>query len=355
MLGKTPNKVYDPFLKIGLGYKNPECLKKAIAAQLKMYDGEKLHSVNLKFDSPDSKESGLTPRGSYEIFLDHKDIRKTSLIETLDYPFFASVNSETIKVFMNKVGYQGVVDKAVINRTNVDYAALLWWDFMNNVKQKKEAIQSTPRAYRTPTRTASPLEKNRKQSAGESSSPHKSLKITIRQQKLVEGNKDDDESKNMLEPGSHKEKPKYVDDDDDDDDDEKGAKNVDEKEGCEIEVLDLVSQEFNAQAPIIIEDLFKNYVQSNVIQVHPTTTTSTETTSSADLQQQLNFKMDDDIHSHHNDHQEDDAPLEGEKRVKRQKASKSLKSARGSSSKNSDKDSTTYVSKQQQQQQQWDA
>ncbi|GJV62774.1 hypothetical protein Tco_1473602 [Tanacetum coccineum] len=30
---------------------------------------------------------------------------------------------------------------AVINQTNVDYAALLWWDFMNNVFQKKEAIQ----------------------------------------------------------------------------------------------------------------------------------------------------------------------------------------------------------------------
>ncbi|GJW13609.1 hypothetical protein Tco_0017742 [Tanacetum coccineum] len=29
----------------------------------------------------------------------------------------------------------------VINRTNVDYVALLWWDFMYNVKQKKEAIQ----------------------------------------------------------------------------------------------------------------------------------------------------------------------------------------------------------------------
>ncbi|GJW57104.1 hypothetical protein Tco_0103835 [Tanacetum coccineum] len=39
MLGKEPNKVYDPFLKVGLGYKNPERLKKAIAAQQKMYDG----------------------------------------------------------------------------------------------------------------------------------------------------------------------------------------------------------------------------------------------------------------------------------------------------------------------------
>ncbi|GJS23607.1 hypothetical protein Tco_0452239 [Tanacetum coccineum] len=43
MLGKQPNKVYDPFLKAGLGYKNLECLKKAIAAQPKMYHGEMLH------------------------------------------------------------------------------------------------------------------------------------------------------------------------------------------------------------------------------------------------------------------------------------------------------------------------
>ncbi|GJZ49662.1 retrovirus-related pol polyprotein from transposon TNT 1-94 [Tanacetum coccineum] len=57
MLGKEPNKVYDPFLKAGLGYKNPEHLKKAIAAQPKMYDGEMLHSISLKIDSPDSKET----------------------------------------------------------------------------------------------------------------------------------------------------------------------------------------------------------------------------------------------------------------------------------------------------------
>ncbi|GJU28762.1 hypothetical protein Tco_1167383 [Tanacetum coccineum] len=163
------------------------------------------------------------------------------------------------------------------------------------------------------------------------------------------------------------------------------AKIIEDHDAFRSEVPDLVSQEFNAQAPKIIEELFQNYVQSNVIQVHPTTTISTETTSSADLQQ-LYFKMkrslqdrandptlwevlkrkfeksstsniscrDDDIHSHHDDHQEDDAPPEGEKRVKRHKASKSSKSARGSSSKHSAKDSITYVSKQQQQQE-WDA
>ncbi|GJS51312.1 hypothetical protein Tco_0624674 [Tanacetum coccineum] len=57
MLRKKPNKVYDPFLKVGLGYKNPERLKKSIAAQPKMYDGEMLHSVKLNIDSPDPEET----------------------------------------------------------------------------------------------------------------------------------------------------------------------------------------------------------------------------------------------------------------------------------------------------------
>ncbi|GJS80726.1 putative ribonuclease H-like domain-containing protein [Tanacetum coccineum] len=57
MLGKTPNKLYDPFLKAGLGYQNPERLKKAIATQPKMYHGEMLQSTNLKIDSPDSEET----------------------------------------------------------------------------------------------------------------------------------------------------------------------------------------------------------------------------------------------------------------------------------------------------------
>nr|GEU54403.1 hypothetical protein [Tanacetum cinerariifolium] len=53
----TTNKVYDPFLKAGLGYKNPELLKKAIAAQPKIYHGEMLYIPKLKFDSPDSEET----------------------------------------------------------------------------------------------------------------------------------------------------------------------------------------------------------------------------------------------------------------------------------------------------------
>ncbi|GKB11872.1 hypothetical protein Tco_0845795 [Tanacetum coccineum] len=57
MLEKKPNKVYDPFLKAGLGYQNPERLKKAIKAQPKMYDGERLQSTKLIIDSPDSEET----------------------------------------------------------------------------------------------------------------------------------------------------------------------------------------------------------------------------------------------------------------------------------------------------------
>ncbi|GKC66543.1 hypothetical protein Tco_1099141 [Tanacetum coccineum] len=72
-------------------------------------------------------------------------------VETPKNPFVAPVNIKTVEAFMNRVGYQCVVDKTeinnlqlfhvVINRTNVDYVAILWWDFMNNVRQKKEAIQ----------------------------------------------------------------------------------------------------------------------------------------------------------------------------------------------------------------------
>ncbi|GKE00708.1 hypothetical protein Tco_1388691, partial [Tanacetum coccineum] len=63
--------------------------------------------------------------------------------------------------------------------------------------------------------------KKRKQSVGESSLPQKSLKITIRQKQVGEGEKDEqsyddvDDSDNRLKPGCHKENPEHVDDDDD--------------------------------------------------------------------------------------------------------------------------------------------
>ncbi|GKD20793.1 hypothetical protein Tco_1222496 [Tanacetum coccineum] len=218
-------------------------------------------------------------------------------VETPKNPFVAPTNINTIETFMNRVDYQ---DKdqhssdAVLNQTHVDYADLLWWDFMNNVFQKKEAIQYpqfiklivadlmkkflniskridedyhsikdgiplvsmyttrnvlvrgmlipdafltakiretndfkeyetvfmkidvpmnqlqpvistqgthkiTPSAQRSPTISVStPVSKKRKQIAGESNSPRKSLKITIKQKQIVK--KDNDDFEDMIEP-----------------------------------------------------------------------------------------------------------------------------------------------------------
>ncbi|GJW52087.1 integrase, catalytic region, zinc finger, CCHC-type containing protein, partial [Tanacetum coccineum] len=57
MLRKKPNKVYDPFLKAGLGYKNHVRLKKAIAAQPKMYDCDLSHNNKLGIHTTDSEET----------------------------------------------------------------------------------------------------------------------------------------------------------------------------------------------------------------------------------------------------------------------------------------------------------
>ncbi|GJR69160.1 hypothetical protein Tco_0015225 [Tanacetum coccineum] len=332
-------------------------------------------------------------------------------VETLDNPFVAPVNIETIESFMQTVGYQGVVDKtkinilqlfhAVVNRTNVDYAALLW------INEDYHSIKDDI-----------PLE----------------IRATDDYKELV--------------LGSHKENPKYVDDDDD-----KQEEKVDEKEGNEMGSLEIRTEKMQTPIPItprssrinlssdknIVQELtdtvslstpttskaphkqrhisskynhlpgalrrmcrLQGYMIKNMDQkcvttdyfwkthkkvdqvlyeiipqiaeratddliennlkpciaeiiikdVHPTTTTSTDTTSSADLKKQLYLKMKKILQDRANDI----ALWEGEKRIKRQKISKSSKSVRGSSLKRSVKDSTTYVSKQQQQQQQeWDA
>ncbi|GKE23813.1 hypothetical protein Tco_1435325 [Tanacetum coccineum] len=410
-------------------------------------------------------------------------------VETPENPFVAPANIHTIEAFMNRVGYQGVVDKtkinilqlfhAVLNRTHVDYAALLWWDFMNIVFQKKEAIQHprfiklivtdlmkkfpdilkrleedyhsikddvpliretndfkqyetvfmkvdvpmnqsqpvvstegthriTPSTHRSPTVSASPSEsKKRKQIIRESSSPRKSLKITIKQKQLVE--KDDDDSKNRIEHGSHKDNLKVVVDDDDNEsekkDDEMGSLEIRNEETqttiltplrvlrrmCrhqgymiqDMEIKCVTTAKFwethnkiddilhevilqiaenvtndlikaNLKPCIIntiiedcdafIEDYMKRSLQDradNIILLEALRRKfekySTSNTSCRE----------DDFHSYHDEHQDDDAPPKRENRLKSSKKSKSSKSARGSSSKHSRKDSTTYVSKQQ--------
>ncbi|GKB77191.1 hypothetical protein Tco_0944086 [Tanacetum coccineum] len=404
-------------------------------------------------------------------------------VETLENLFVAPANIHTVEAFMNRVGYHGVVDKLfhdVLNQTHVDYAALLWWDFMNNVFQKKEAIQY-PRFIKLivadlikkfpniPKRleedyhsikddvllvsvyttgnvsvrgmlipdaflTAKIRETNDfkeyemvfiKQIEGKFSSPRKSLKITIKKNQLVK--KDDDDSKDRIEPGSHEDNPEVVDDDDDNEreknDDEMGSLEIRNEEtqttiptplsspwkilsvgaiyglfvqdfnGCMIqdmerkcvttakfwethnkiddilhevvsqiaenvtnnlieanlkpcivnitiedrdafhsEVPTFISQEFKAHAPAIMMN-FKICYNSNMkrnlqdraddIALWEALRRKFEKSSTSNTS-----CREDNFHSHHDEHQDDDAPPEGEKIVKRSKKSKRSKSTR---------------------------
>ncbi|GJY53686.1 hypothetical protein Tco_0445350 [Tanacetum coccineum] len=79
------------------------------------------------------------------------------LVETPDNPFIKPAYLKFIHRFLKIVGYKGIVDKVSafytknlaqpwqtmfkINRVHVDYAGLLWWDFIHYVQQKKDVIQ----------------------------------------------------------------------------------------------------------------------------------------------------------------------------------------------------------------------
>ncbi|GJW45962.1 hypothetical protein Tco_0077608 [Tanacetum coccineum] len=358
------------------------------------------------------------------------------LVKTPKNPFVAPVNIQTIEAFMYRVGYQGVVDKVIAFYTkNLAQP----WHIMS---KKKEAIQyprfikliiadlmkkfpNIPQridedyhsikddiplvsvyttgnvlvrgmlisdAFLTEEIRATDdfkeyeTGKKRKQTAGDSSSPRKSLRITITQKLVVEGDKDDDDSEDRLEPESRKENPEYVDDDDD-------AEEKDGRQGYMIQntgrkcvttnyfwkthtTVDRVLHEIVRQlAEKTTDDLIENNLKPSIVAaiiedrdafrselpdlVHPTTTTSTKTTSSADLQQQLYLKMKRrTIILTHKDMMTIKRMmllLRGEKSKKTYGIKKTLKFARGSSSKHSAKDFITYVSKQQQQQHEWDA
>nr|GEU29941.1 hypothetical protein [Tanacetum cinerariifolium] len=245
----------------------------------------------------------------------HTNERCNNYVETPENLFVTPVNIETIEAFMNTVGYQSMVDKVsafytknlaqpwqtmfkvfnrclttrtsghdqtkinilqmfynLINRTNVDYAALLWWDFMNNVNQKNEAIQIEedyhsikddislvsvyttgnvlvrgmliPDAFLTKEiRAADDFKEYAMVFMNVDvlmNQPHLvvSTQGMHRQQKVVVGEKDDDDSTDRLEPESHKDNPEYVNDDDDKDKDK-----VDEEEGGEMGSLETRTEE----------------------------------------------------------------------------------------------------------------
>ncbi|GJV61695.1 hypothetical protein Tco_1467795, partial [Tanacetum coccineum] len=62
-------------------------------------------------------------------------------VETPENPFVTPVNIETIEAFMNRVGYQGVIEKNERFLHKESSSTMANNDFMNNVRQTKEAIQ----------------------------------------------------------------------------------------------------------------------------------------------------------------------------------------------------------------------
>ncbi|GJS12928.1 retrovirus-related pol polyprotein from transposon TNT 1-94 [Tanacetum coccineum] len=97
MLSENPNKVYDLHLKTGLGFENPKRLKKAIEAQLKMYDGEKLESKKLKVDLPDYEET-LEDAEKSRLKMKDKMIPQTQILVEQTYfssPFTSNVSPES--------------------------------------------------------------------------------------------------------------------------------------------------------------------------------------------------------------------------------------------------------------------
>nr|GEU37009.1 hypothetical protein [Tanacetum cinerariifolium] len=210
----------------------------------------------------------------------------------------------------------------------------------------------------------------------------------------------DEDSGDRLEPESHKENPKKIDDDDQTKDEKHDDVNDDhddhalirtrgikekvnealedivpklattttndlindnyqrimanavkkEKESSQAVVPALISQESAPHAPKIIEELLEFTCRIPF---------------SMCILQQAKFKKSSALvgscRNHaflkldHDEHQGDDAPLEGEKSANRQKTLKSSKSIKGSSSKQLVKETNTSASEQKQQQHDWDA
>ncbi|GKC57450.1 retrovirus-related pol polyprotein from transposon TNT 1-94 [Tanacetum coccineum] len=125
MLGKKPNKVYDPFLKAGLGYKNPEHLKKAIEAQPKMYDGERLHSAKLIIVSPGLEGNFRGCR--------RKSIENEKQNEKIDCDIYWKSKLSTIN------------DENVLLKTQVDYVV----KERENIKLEYQKLFNSIKATRT--------------------------------------------------------------------------------------------------------------------------------------------------------------------------------------------------------------
>ncbi|GJR79062.1 retrovirus-related pol polyprotein from transposon TNT 1-94 [Tanacetum coccineum] len=100
---------------VGLGYQNPERLKKAIAAQPKIYDGERLQSTKLIIDSPDSEETLEDAEQTYFSTLSTFNVSSESSKEILDLPTPKMPNESKLVKQFDKM------DKAILTlRSDID-------------------------------------------------------------------------------------------------------------------------------------------------------------------------------------------------------------------------------------------
>nr|GEW50961.1 hypothetical protein [Tanacetum cinerariifolium] len=199
----------------------------------------------------------------------------------------------------------------------------------NDYKEYKTVYS---RAHRTPNLiAASPQWKKRKQSVVETSSPQKSLNITIKQKQVVEGEKvvepyadkfvasmihdNVDDSRDRIKSGSHKEHLEVVIVDDDDNKEEK----KDEKEDDEMASLETRTEMMQTQIPTTSRSLRINLSSVKIIVQELTNTVPLKTATASK-----------DLH-------------------KKRRISNKYSHLQGALY------STTYVSKKQQEQQEWDA
>nr|GEU32920.1 copia protein [Tanacetum cinerariifolium] len=296
-------------------------------------------------------------------------------VETLDTPFVTPANIHTIEAFMNRVVYQGVVDKdnafftknlaqpwqtMFKKKAAIQYPRfikLIIVDLMKNFPNIPKRIKEDYHSIKDDV----PLV-TRKKIARESGSARKSLKVTIKQKEIVDEEKDDVDSEDKLEPESHKENPKVVDDDDDKErekkDDEMGTlRRMCMRQGYMIQDMErkCVTTKKFWETHNKVDHVLKEIKSSLQDRADNITLWKALRRKFEKYSMSNTYCRDDDFHSPHDEHQDDDAPPEGEKIVKRRKELKRSKYVRGSSSNHLSKESTKYISKQQSQQHEWDA
>ncbi|GKC23632.1 hypothetical protein Tco_1025782, partial [Tanacetum coccineum] len=91
---------------------------------------------------------------------------------------------------------------------------------------------------------------------------------------------------------------------------------IQERDALQAQVPDLISKEFVVQAPTIIKERFKMHMKNNVINIHPTTSTSNATTTADEVLKRkfeksstssIPYRTDAFRKRDHDDYHEDDA------------------------------------------------